>query len=299
MKLLVLLLSLTFVFSAYAESCSDVMVETKFMPKNNNQGNLNWCFAWTAADLLSTFEEEPLSAYDVALQYHNHEAIRDESIKKYTDVGGNDGAALIVALQGKGLCLESQTNYTGGDWEKLSAMIEELSDPDKTLIETICEQGLRRKEPFDELSNQIIKILNKLSGDKKMAALLDVTCGDRHQFKNKYGVGTRAIENFSQDKIMDKLDALLTKKSPAAVAYDVDLIMSPADYKGVEANHSSTIIGRRFNKETNQCEYLIKNSWGDRCPRRATVACTNGNYWVPRDTLKNNVFEINWLEKRN
>nr|BDT28381.1 hypothetical protein BHI3_18470 [Bacteriovorax sp. HI3] len=293
-----LLFSLLFTLKALASDCTDVTVETKYMPKNNNQGNLNWCFAWTAADLLSTFEETPLSAYDVALQYHNHPAIRDEEIKKYTDVGGNDGAALIVSLQGKGLCLESQTNYTGGDWEKLSAMVEELSDPDKTLVQTICEHGLRDQQPFKDLSNKVIKILNKLSGDKKMAALLDVTCGERHQFKNKYGVGTRAIENFSQTQMMDKLDQLLTQKSPAAVAYDVDLIMSPADYQGTEANHSSTIIGRRKNPNNGQCEYLIKNSWGDRCPRRATVECTSGNYWVPRDTLKNNMYEINWLQKR-
>lgn len=298
MKLVLFLGLFLFSFASFSEDCKDVLVETKHMPKNNNQGNLNWCFAWTAADLLSTFEETPLSAYDIALQYHNHEAIRDESVKKYTDVGGNDGAALIVALQGKGPCLERETNYTGGDWEKLSAMIEELSDPDKTLIDSICDHGFREEGPFKGLSSEIIKILNKLSGDKKMAALLDVTCSERHQFKNKYGVGTRAIENFSQDKIMEKLDSLLNAKSPAAIAYNVDLIMAPADFKAEEANHSSTIIGRRKNPESGQCEYLIKNSWGDRCPKRATVECTKGNYWVPRETLKNNVFEINWLQKR-
>ena len=280
-----------------ANDCSTSFVDTSSMPKNNNQNQHNWCVFWTGADLYSFYEKTPLSSYDMALQYFNNDVVRSQSeFNDHTEVPAVMTAALVLAQQGKGLCLETQTNFTNSDWAELSFLFQKISSNSKTLKTIICENNLESSKPFNEIPKNILNILNKLSGDKKAAALLDVTCGKRHQL-GKYGVASRAIENFSEDKIMDKLDQLLSDKLPASVSYDWDFIINDLEYSKQESNHSSTIIGRQFNTETNQCEYLIKDSAGNRCPKKTTYKCDKetGTLWVPRENLKKNIYEVNWL----
>lgn len=281
-----------------AESCSTISIDTSHMPKNNNQNQHNWCVFWTGADLYSFYEKESLSSYDMALQYFNNDFVRDESIKDYTNIGANMSAALIIAQQGKGLCLESQTNYTKSDWAELSVVFKEIASTDKKLAQIICQNNLQSALPQSVVPSNVLKILDKLEGDKRAAALLDVTCGLRHQL-NKYGVGSRSIENFPPEKIMDKLDALLDQNNPASISYDWDFIKNPKSYIAKEANHSSTIIGRRFNSETLECEYKIKDSAGNRCPKKSMYECdkSTGTIWVPKSNLKKNIYEVNWLVK--
>ena len=297
-----ILLILSFYFSIQlvhgAESCTNISIDTSYMPKNNNQNEHNWCVFWTGADLYSYYEKEPLSSYDMALQYFNNDLVRDEDINDYTNIGANMSAALIIAQQGKGLCLESQTNYTNSDWAELSVVFKKISSTDKKLAQIICQNNLQSALPQAVVPANILKILDKLTGDKRAAALLDVTCGKRHQL-GKYGVGSRTVENFPPEKIMDKLDALLTQNNPASVSYDWDFIKNPKTYIAKEANHSSTIIGRRFNPETLECEYKIKDSAGNRCPKNSPYECdkTTGTIWVPKTNLQKNIYEVNWLVK--
>lgn len=288
--------------SVYAvENCSSVSIDTKFMPKNNNQANLDWCFAWTSIDLLSFYEQEQLSAYDFAIQYLYKLSKYSDSdeIKNFTDVGGDVSQALVLALKGKkGLCLEKDTDYANGDWEKVSTMLVELGNPDKKMSKVICEQSYQSSEPFKDITSAVVKILDQLSSNRKLSALMDVSCLQRYKFKNKYGVGSVKGENASPEYMMKKLDALLTSKNPVSIDYDSNLISNGPDYKKQVVDHSSTIIGRRLNPETKQCEYQLKNSWGDGCPRKEIFECSEGNYWIPANTLKNNIQNINWLLKR-
>lgn len=288
--------------SAYAlDNCSPVSIDTKFMPKNNNQGDLNWCFAWASTDLISYYEQEQLSAYDFASQYLYKLSKYSDSneVKNLTSVGGDVSQALILVLKSKrGLCLEKDTDYADGDWEKVSKMLIELGDPDTKIKTVICEKGYQKSEPFNDMSKTVVKILDQLSSNRKLSALMDVSCIQRYKFKNKYGVGSVKIENASPAYIMKKLDALLDSNTPATANYDSNMIVNGPDYKKVTIDHASTVIGRRFNPETKQCEYLLKNSWGDGCPRKETFKCSDGNYWIPADTLKNNIGDLNWLLKR-
>lgn len=298
MKILILL-ALFISFTLSAQDCSDVLIDTSSMPKNNNQNQHNWCVFWTGADLYSFYEKTPLSSYDMALQYFNNDVVKDESIPDATEYGANMTAALILAQQGKGLCLESQTNYTDSDWMELSFLFQKIASSEKSLKQIVCENNLAGSKPFNEIPANIMDVLDKLSGDKKAAALLDVTCGKRHQV-GRYGVGARTIELFAEDKIMEKLDSLLTSNQPASVSYDWDFIINSTDYIKKESNHSSTIIGRRMNPKTGLCEYKIKDSAGNRCPKKAQYECDKetGTLWVPRSNLQKNVYEVNWLTKR-
>ena len=189
MKFLLIIMTFLTMNTAFAQdSCSDVEVDTSYMPKNNNQNQHNWCVFWTGADLFSFYEKQPLSSFDMALQYFNNVMVRTEDVNDYTDVGANMTAALIIAQQGKGLCEESQTNFTNSDWSQLSVLFKHISSSNKKLSSIFYQNKLRTSAQLSHVPDHVLRILDKLSGDKRTAALLDVACGERYQMR-KYSVG--------------------------------------------------------------------------------------------------------------
>ncbi|MBC7714327.1 MAG: hypothetical protein H7177_13365, partial [Rhizobacter sp.] len=75
------------------------------------------------------------------------------------------------------------------------------------------------------------------------------------------------------------------------------LLSSGVNFHG-KPDHESTLIGRKFNPESGQCEYLIKNSWGGGdCQQTSSIKCEDGNFWVPRTALKNNIDSATWLKE--
>lgn len=289
--------------------CTEVKVSTQHMPKNSHQNQLNWCFAFTAADLLSFYEQVPLSAYDIALQYHNNDEVRAENeidpiYKKriITERGGNPIRALQLSLNDKGICLESETDYLNHKWEELSGLFKTLADSKDSFSKLMCELNLKDVVPFQKLEPEVLSILNKLSSDKKVAAFLDLSCKQRHVPANDYRLLTQFMgrPGVTQDKMMNKLDSILSKSEPVTIGYDPKILDHGVNYQGKEQDHASTVIGRKFNKQSGQCEYLIKNTWGDDvdCQKTPSVSCEKGNYWVSRTLLKKNLSEIDWLEKK-
>jgi hypothetical protein len=286
------------------KSCTEMRIDTTHMPDNRNQGNLNWCFAYTSADLLSFQEGVKVSAYDIALQNHNNEEIRqlalDQNIKDFSQAGGWPIYAMLAVTSGnKGVCHEVETNYTNGKWEELSHIFSEFAGPDKDFFTVICDHKLNDTMPFKNIPTGILEIINELSGDAKMSAFLDVSC-NRHQLKNKYSLYSLTNEQVDPLKLMGNIDGLLNKGLPISIGYAGELIDFGVNYKGKKSNHASTVIGRKFNKLSGQCEYLLRNSWGagGKCQRTSSISCENGNFWVPRTALKNNLFEVMWMEKK-
>ncbi len=87
-----------------------------------------------------------------------------------------------------------------------------------------------------------------------------------------------------------QLDLKLESSEPVGLYYDADLLESKPGRLNKNYIHFSTVIGRRFNVETFQCEYLLRNSWGTNCklyPKHYQLNCKDGNLWIPRvDILK-------------
>lgn len=290
------------------ESCTEVKVSTDKMPKNSNQNNLGWCFAWTAADLISFHEDVKVSAYDIALQYHNSDETKESSASFYkpdvkvTDRGGFTLDAVRIASGPKGICTEESTNLMHEQWDLNSSLIQMLIDSEKSLHENLCSFHIYARNLFSGINPDIVKILDKLPNDKKWAALLDIGCRERHIVKNEYRLLNLYLDRpgVTKDKIIDRLDKVLSKNEPVTIGYDSQLLYSGQNYIGKNTDHASTIIGRKFNRATGQCEYLIKNSWGsaDDCQKTSSIRCEKGNYWVSRTSLRNNATEVTWMEKK-
>lgn len=291
MKQFIFVLFLIISNLSFAQSkCSKAEVDTQYMPKNNDQGNLRWCFAYSAADILSYFEKIPLSSYSIATNHHSF----NQYDKPITEIGSVTGEAIVRATYSKGLCLENETDFTGGDWGKLSEFIAKIESGNIIELGFTCLK--KDKETTIDLIENVQKILEAIPPNQRIAAIFEMTCKNPYQLKNKYNVKMSHRLYVGQEKVMEDLDKALDSNEPVSIGYDIDLVLKKDEDEHRPYLHASTIIGRRWNEATSKCEYLIKNSWGNECPKKIKIDCTNGNFWASREKLQSSIDLIYTVE---
>jgi len=68
-------------------------------------------------------------------------------------------------------------------------------------------------------------------------------------------------------------------------------------YTPQDGLHASVLVGRRWNSQSNSCEYLIRNSWGNQCNSyEVKQNCEAGNIWVPERVLRYNLYAYIFME---
>ncbi len=298
MKFLALIFILTLSSLHAEDNCGTASVNTENMPKNNDQSNLAWCFAWSAADLISFYEARAFSSYDIALKYHNRYPNNDPDVK-LTELGGSIDSTLVMLQNTPSLCLEKDTNYTDGNWGELSDLIQSFDDDNLDLSQIICSKKLQSLDAIKNLSSDILKIIQALPRNNRLAAIVEMSCGNRQKIKDQYSVSSRKAAYDGPDKLMNQLDEILSKNEPVSIGYDIDQILKQPEDESAPYPHASTVIGRRLNPKSKQCEYLIKNSWGNSCPKKSKVECMDGNLWVAKEVLKNSLSEVSFMIKNN
>lgn len=103
---------------------------------------------------------------------------------------------------------------------------------------------------------------------------------------------------------VSKVDEQLSKNNIVAIDYFADFLGTDYlknPYTPRDGMHASVLVGRRWNKETRGCEYLIRNSWGARCSAYdANIVknkyCEAGNIWVPEHVLRYNMYAYIYLK---
>lgn len=94
-----------------------------------------------------------------------------------------------------------------------------------------------------------------------------------------------------------KLNELLDRRAPQPVAISYCMSsLNTKEHENCVPAHSSVIMGRRLNKETNACEYLVRNSYGVECTKKYAWPCESGSLWVPASHLLKSTTSLTWLE---
>lgn len=183
-------------------------------------------------------------------------------------------------------------NLVNNPIEKANAFVVKLCSQNSFKVETPEPQKL---EGFDgnfllEYMALITKLGNTgLTGEQKKQLVRE------HEQK------------FDVRKKMDRLDAqinnLLGSKNPIPVGIGYChgvLSTTNVNEKECIAAHASVIVGRQFNSETQQCEFLVRDSYGPGCkdetgkPKYAWP-CENGTIRIPSDRLLRNAASITWI----
>lgn len=83
-----------------------------------------------------------------------------------------------------------------------------------------------------------------------------------------------------------------------AAAYKTNIFYEPgSDYYKNAGSHVSVLVGRRWNKQSKTCEFLLRNSWGKNCysysnPELKGKCDPNTGYvWLSNEILKRSVTE--------
>ncbi len=320
MKISLFLLILIFCQSAFSfgnentfkrrtseKNCSTVDLRGPDLGPVRNQDTVGWCFGFTAADLVSYRIKKRVSAIDVSITFYNKmkEMPRDAILSQTG--GGQSMSALESSIQ-DGFCAESDLpsedyvfpkncGQAGGQQiADIIKSIEKMHDAHEK-VTTTCQLG-GIPSVFKNLSaDEIQKVLNapKLSAFQMILELQNQNCKNRIKPDKKLRMRGGLRDGY--DTLLD-IDAQLNKSNPVSYNYDANFLLPPSERSGI-ANHYSSIVGRRFDKKTNSCQYLIRNSWGRSCniyPPPLDSQCEEGNIWVDEETIGKSVIGIHYLD---
>ncbi len=294
--------------------------------------NAQWCFAYTAAELFSFHFGKNISALGIGIRSYEFETkgtLRNEttpSVIKFfafmgslnpmpknpavnIQKGGSIGEA-TAAVREKRLCLESELPTIGyrlgplkGAWDTTAqffGQIQEESrkqpgrrqsiqtgerscdffDSARTLAPSVMPNDLRNivreilptRDPLIEIANQVCKDGPRVPENLK---------AESREWNNP----TAALAYVRQNLEM----------GPIGIVYNSKLLKSKeAKYR--PGDHASSLVGREL--INGQCEYWIRNSWGNCDPDYARFPCANGHYRVPESEIAKMVKETTVLKKQ-
>lgn len=292
--------------------CTAIDNRTPSLSSVRNQGPTGWCYAFAAADLLSHKLQTQVSALDVAFNYNAMDAGRgfnrsllafdkvrgrfDAPVFETSVEGGRIGAA-IQMTQKKGACLEkdlpsnhqvvSDIKQSLDDLHRLKERVK--AEPD------LCSYSEYKKSfaRFPALAMaEVIQTATESSHAELMMNLAAKSCKERISLRGIEAVHLEVAETQGGfDQVANAIDQQLQEKSIVGVSYDVGMIMP-----GQEGGHGSTLVGRRFNKDTGECEYMMRNTWGSATFKNSSVENKDGYYWIPKTALKKYLQGVTYLK---
>lgn len=230
-------------------------------PPHRNQGNKAWCFAMATADMLSFYEGEEVSAVDLAIESAYQKSLL-ENHPYQIPVGGRVDEVLNFA-QKFGYCPNDRAPSFVN--QRPDEAYKALTDPKLyTYAVSALYPGISVSGP-----------LSVQNFDQDLRSLTAAACGVRQPLKNSYSlhqVFADWSERFSS----------LDRREPSLLQVDAQKLF------GAQGYHSMVLVGRKWNSETNTCDYLVRNSWDFDCgaiPNKRIYCDGQGNTWVPGDLL--------------
>lgn len=271
----------------------------------HDQERLGWCYAFTAADLLSYKLGEKVSAADIATTYtdgwkkelaatfgkmesEQSAGFTKDAIEKMQNLGGVCREKDFASDAIEGTSLDTALNQLQQKKASYNAS-DSVCGPDMAAL-TRFLPNVRPQEYID-----ILKTSNRASFVKE---LRDKSCSPRADISQ-----IKVAKEFGGDlnknrALFDSIDKQLDEKNIVEMAYWSETFTStnPERLKERSGAHSSIIVGRRFNSKTQSCEYLVRNSYGSKNPTSRNLDNEEGHFWIPKEDLISEIGAITYLK---
>lgn len=267
-----------------------------------NQGNLYWCFAYASADLFSYKLGKEVSATDIAIKHYNSglDNLQKFFGKDTTDFRGGYTSEALKETIINGVCLEKNFKSDNSNLimaKKRLASIEAFKDQsaispintNKCLQEYSSALAIFPKVKLKDFTD----IMQK-SDINYIENLADKSCEPRVKLDQYKAISQTGDPQNPEEsmQMFNTIDQQLENKNIVLINYNASILKPNS-----QNNHSSTVVGRKYNKEKKQCEYLIRNSWGASCKEyQIGIRCENGYIWMPKAELAKTLYRINYLE---
>lgn len=282
-----------------------------FFSTSRQQGDTNWCYAYTTADILSYHAEKPVSAYQIAINYnsqlgsfdrlwrHLEAWIADYRIAIWD--GGFVSVALKTALNDpKGLCSEESFPSSANNlaFKKLMEKIHlYLTGQAEIYMDTFGE--LKKSFPKISESDLLATLYeaqkNFYSVNEFLEILAEKSCVQSTFKIKKYKVVSR---NRWFHNLRETIHSNLKDNKPTGIIYNstVSHVVLPEEKNwltGKVPDHATIAIGSRWNKAEEICQILIRDSFGNDCSKldAEKVHCNrDGTFWINEDQLLANLY---------
>jgi hypothetical protein len=295
-----------------ADNCGNVdeSLRKAFGPPRS-QGDIGWCYANAAADLLTYQFRDDLHGQRVS---SSHIALTfNKEIFGIFGGSESEGGMASFALnlsQFKGLCpqkIEDEVRYMGTQLplkKRIQGLIYLKQNFDRTQGESLRSdlrkyysqnKSILTRMPLEDLRS----ILQNSSERNFVANFADYFCQGRKVVPQHKRLAMGMLKYASLNRtepLMDKLHDYLDQNKPVIIDYFADFFDADNAKMTNASRHTSIVVGRRWNQEKNQCEVLIRNSWGKRCDGYAAPSlknsCDEGHLWVSDKVLSEYIFGV-------
>jgi len=288
-------LLISFTVSAYIKTpepeCSSVDLRNETLGPIRNQGEISWCYAFTAADVLQhTFGlNEIISPADLAISYNTTPV--GQIIDIFTNHGPlhQTGFNLVTFKKAmeEGHCPEDI--FPSEKWIKVTKDKEEsvlLSQAVKEIHELIQKKNklhLNNLPFYYQFKNvgkeKFLSLIKQNSPKSFYPQLRNTVCkNDRTSFEKKFMV-KMLLRNA---QIFSSINDQLSLGHLVSMDYDAR-ILADRKHRGISLSelHTSSLVARRWNKDENSCEYLVRDSYGDQCSDYdPSYVCEGGEVWL-------------------
>jgi hypothetical protein len=288
--------------------CTNTNIQIDALGAIRNQGEDGLCFAFEGADLLSFKFGTRISALDVALAYYN--TTHYKSFAEIYKHGGDTPPALREEFN-LGLCPETalpsdeaKIDMSAGAAGKIQAAIFALEQSYKTgnqrggdfLTFLPVAQSVFPHIRAADLASAYAAATTK----EFLQSLVSANCHGQRILAPALALKHHRVPFPDHGaKLLPIVNGEIDKGNLVGIGYDTTrLYRQSLQLFGNRATdfHASTIIGRRWNEEKDNCEYLIRDSFGGDCRiYRQNFICDQGNVWLPEKYLARHLYEIEYF----
>ena len=291
----VMAISIFFTNSLHASreaNCSPVDLRSKMGPIRNQDG-VGWCYSFAAADML-TFKNggsPRVSAADLAAQYIDvspqYQSRTNNMWLSHKNLNGGHIYSALQLAEKNGTCDETKipSEINGGPqiaqaYRDLYASAYYRNDPKH---KSLCAaQASKYRKFFPATSpTEILAVLNTEPPWRVVHKLFGMNC----QQRRPAGISPGEIGLARKPDIGKVLNQELEQGQPVGIGYNIELITARKNANNGFGMHGSTIVGRKFDAKTGNCQYLLRNTWGRSCDGYRGWKCEAGHLWVNEDAL--------------
>jgi hypothetical protein len=302
------------------EVCTPLDLRNDILGDVRNQDEVSWCYAYTASDLISYHYNLPrISAAATATDYNSQKFFvrlkrllnlyfyfGDRDLFKMEHQTGFIELSLSQSFK-KGVCLSSDLPtdlvkkiYHNDDGSTQEVMVR-MKEAQLQMVESIrlIKKGkytintLPYHYEFPHIDKEAyFRILSTSSRKTYFKKIVAESCTNRLPVDR-----AKIIQRLNGRKVFVRLNQILNRNQIVGIDYSSNVLRNLDVTNPHKQMHTSSIVGRKFNPVRNQCEYLIRNTYGKDCsvydPR---VECEEGNVWIPEKDLFRNLLRLTWLE---
>jgi hypothetical protein len=321
--------------TSFSSTCSDITNDSG-LGQPRNQAGIGWCYAFTAAELVSHKLGYPISATDIAIGYNYRSEATVGIITKLQRLLRNPELPIQAGDVEEALTLNANFRTGFCREETIPSSQFQLFEPGNNLeavargISRMEERGDENNVSCDANTTAAHAIFPRLSeieiyaylrahglNPKAWYDLSEAACLDRKPLPpHVHAVKLSGNTLESRENLLNVVDKQLEEGNVIGIQYNplpfvklswweepdryftaaMGAVYRAAGFAELPT-HAVTIIGRRMNPLTKSCEYRIRDSDNFNCARgRKGVCNSDGSIWYERGDVIRHVHDIIYLE---